>query len=81
MEEIKRKTQSVITDHIDNGNQVWIDELCEGFGDVVGQKGEDVIRIGFQNVNGIKGRISAAHEIFDAISDYDLDILGIAETM
>ena len=61
MEEVTRKTQSVITDHIDNGKQVWSDELVEGFGDVLGQKSDDVIRIGFQNLNRIKGKISASH--------------------
>ena len=80
MAEIKQTTHAEITDYIDNGNQVWSDELCEGFEDDVGQKSEDVIRIGFQNENGIKGRIGAAHEIFDAISEKELDIFCIAET-
>ena len=38
-----------------------------------------MIRIGFQNVNGVKGRLDAAHEIFDVISDKELDIFGVAE--
>ena len=38
-----------------------------------------MIRIGFKNVNGIKGKISASHEIFGAIVDKDIDIMGIEE--
>ena len=43
-------------------------------------KSEEVIRIGYQNVNGVKGRLDAAHEIFDVISDKELDIFGAAKT-
>ena len=73
------KVQSKLTDHIvvNDGNQQ--EELCEGFGDQMIQKGEEVIRICFQNINGIKGKITASHEVFDAIIDKELDIMGIAE--
>ena len=50
---MKMRTHSTISDHIiveDSKNQ---DELCKGFGNVMVKKGEDVIRIGLQNVNGI----------------------------
>ena len=39
-----------------------------------------MIRIGFQNINGIKGQFAAAHEILNAMEEKELDILGIDET-
>ena len=79
--EIKLKTQVEITEYVNNGNQEWRDELCEGFGDNIEQKSEEVINIGFQNVIGVKGRLDADHKIFDVIKEKDLDICGIAEKM
>ena len=38
------------------------DDLLEDYGDKIGRKEEGHIRITFQNINGIKGRINAAHE-------------------
>ena len=69
MEETKQTTQVAINEYLNNGNQVWSEELCEGFGYDVGQKSEDVIRLGFQNLNGVKGRLDAAHGIFDVINE------------
>jgi len=80
MEKGQRKTQGEITEYVNSGSQEWRAELCEGFGDALEHKSEEVIRIGFQNVNGVKGRMDMAHEIFDVISDKELDIFGVAET-
>ena len=55
------------------------EELCEGFGDQMIEKGVEKIRIGFQNINGIKEKITALHEVFDAKVEKYLDIMGIAE--
>ena len=56
------------------------DDLLEDYGDKIGRKEEGHIRIAFQNINGIKGRINAAHEVFTTVEEKDMDILGIAET-
>ena len=80
MEKRRRTTQVEITEYVNSGSQEWRDELCEGFGDDLEHKSEEMIRIGFQNKNGVKGRLDTAHEIFDVISDKELDIFGAAET-
>ena len=80
MEKQKRTIQEKITEHVSSGSQEWRNELCEGFGDDLEHKSEEVIRIGFQNVNGVKGQLDTAHEIFDVISDKELDIFGAAKT-
>ena len=74
------KIQEEITEYVNSGSQEWRAELCERYGDELEHKSEEVIRIGFQNVNGVKGRMDMAHEIFDVISDKELDIFGVAET-
>ena len=73
------KSQSTLIYHIivDDGNHQ--EELCKGFGDEMIKKGEEVIRIGFQNVNGIKVKITASHKVFGAIIEKELDIMGIEE--
>jgi len=50
------------------------------YGDRLGEKGAGKLRIGFQNINDIKGPINAANEIFEVIEDKDVDIMGLAET-
>ena len=55
-------------------------ELIVDYGDRLGHKDTGKIRIGFQNINGIKGPINAANEIFDVIEDKEVDIMGLAET-
>ena len=52
----------------------------EDYGDKIGQKDDGKIGIGFQNINGIKGRINAVHEVFTTMEENEMDILGIAET-
>ena len=76
---MKIRTQSTIKDNITVGDGKHQEELCKGFGDEMVKKGEELIRILFQNVNGIKGKISASHKVFDDIMDKELDIMVIAE--
>ena len=56
-----------------------MEELCEGFGDKLVMKQEETMRIGFQNINGFKGNITASHEVFDVIAEKEIDIMGVAE--
>ena len=60
----------------DGGN---LEELCKGFGDEMVEKEEEIVRIGFQNVNGLKGRMDASHEVLGVVAEKDIDIMGIAE--
>ena len=73
------KVQSRLKEYIvvDDGKKQ--EELCEGFGDQMIEKGEEIIRIGFQNINGIKEKITASHEVFDVIAEKEIDIMGVAE--
>ena len=43
------------------------------------EKGEETVRIGFRNINGLKGNITASHEVFEVVAEKDIDIMGIAE--
>ena len=52
------------------------DELLEDYGDKIYQKDDGNIRIGFQNINGINGRINAAHEVFATMEEKEKDTLG-----
>ena len=55
------RVQTRLTEHgmiNDGGN---LEELCKGFGDEMVEKEEETVRIGFQNVNGLKGSITASH--------------------
>ena len=54
--------------------------LLEDYGDKIGRKEKGHMRVAFQNINGIKGRINAAHEVLTTIEEKDIDILGIADT-
>ena len=69
-----RLTENVV---MDNGKH--LEELCEGFGYEMVKKGEDTLRIGFQNVNGFKDNITASHEVLVVVAEKDIDIMGIAE--
>ena len=62
---------------VDDGGQ--LEELCKGFGDEMVVKDEEMVRIGFQNINGLKGRIDASHEVFSVVAEKDIYIMGIAE--
>ena len=50
------------------------------YGDKINQKDDGNIRIGFQNINGLKGKITAANEVFAMMEEKEMDILGVAET-
>ena len=39
-----------------------------------------MVRIRFQNVNGLKGEIMAAYKMFDMMPEKEIDIMGMAET-
>ena len=56
-------------EHVVVDDAKHLEELCEGFGDNMVEKGEETIQIGFQNINGIKGNITASHEVFDVIAE------------
>ena len=62
---------------MDDGGQ--LEELCKGFGDEMVVKDEEMVRIGFQNINGLKGRIDASHEVLSVVAEKDIDIMGLAE--
>ena len=74
-----KRVQTTLTETYRETNRCT-DGLLEDYGDKIGRKEEGHIRIAFQNINGIKGRINAAHEVFTTIEEKDIDILGIAET-
>ena len=61
------RAQSTIKDHITVGDVKYQEELCKGFGDEMVKKGEEVIKIGFQNANGIKRKITESHKLFNFI--------------
>ena len=71
--------QTRLKEHVvvDDGNH--LEELCRGFGDEMVDKEEETVRIGFQNVNGLKGNITASHEVLGVVAEKDIDIMGIAE--
>ena len=71
--------QTSLTEHVVMDDGEHLEELCKGFGDEMVEKGEETVRIGFQNINGIKGNITALHEVFGVVAEKDLDIMGIAE--
>ena len=73
------KIQRKLTEHVVVDDGKHLEELCEGFGDKMVEKGEETIRIGFQNINGIKGNINASNEVFDVVAEKDIYIMGIAE--
>ena len=73
-------TQSCLTEYGGWEKNDEKDELIVDYGDRLGEKGAGKLRIGFQNINGIKGTINAANEIFEVIEDKDVDIMGLAET-
>ena len=52
----------------------------EDYGDKICHKDNGNIRIGFQNINGLKGRITAAHEVFATMEEKEMDILDVKET-
>ena len=74
------RLQTTITEKFGNEINKGNDDLLEYYGDKIGQKYDGNICIGFQNINGIKGRINAAHEVFTTMEEKKMDILGIAET-
>ena len=53
--------------------------LCEN-GYKIDKKDEGNMRIRFQNITGFKGMITAAHEVFVAMEEKEMYILGISET-
>ena len=67
--------QTRLTEHgvMDEGGHVK--ELCKGFGDEMVEKEEETVRIGFQNVNGLKGSITASHEVLGVVAEKDIDIM------
>ena len=62
---------------LDDGKH--LEELCEGFGYEMVEKGEETVRIGFQNINGLKGNITLSHEVFGVVAEKDIDMMGIEE--
>ena len=58
-----------ITEQFGNDLNKGNDELLEDYGDKICKKDEGNIRIGFKNINGLKGRITAAHEVFATMED------------
>ena len=75
-----KQLQTTITETFGNETNKGNDDLLEDNGDKIFQKEDGNIRIGFQNINGIKGRINEAHEVFTTMEEKEMDILGIVET-
>ena len=73
------KVQARLAEHVVVDDVKHLEELCEGFGDKMVEKGEETGQIGFQNINGLKGNINASHEVFDVVAEKDIDLMGIAE--
>ena len=63
------KIQARLTEHVVVDDGKHLEELCESFGDKMVEKGEETIRIGFQNINAFKGIINASHEVFDIVAE------------
>ena len=76
MTQVKTKITEQFGNEINKDNY----DLWEDFDDKINQKNDGNIRIGFQNINGIKGKITAAHEVFATMEEREMDILGVAET-
>ena len=74
-----KQLQTTLTETYGETNRCT-NNLLEDYSDKIVRKEEEHIRIAFQNINGIKGRINAAHEVLTTIEEKDIDILGIAET-
>ena len=45
------KLKSRLTEHVVVNDGKHLEELFEGFGDKMVEKGEETVRIGFQNIN------------------------------
>ena len=73
------RLQLRLTEHGMMGDGGQLEELCKGFGDEMVVKEEEIVRIGFQNINGLKGRMDASHEVLGIVAEKDIDIMGIAE--
>ena len=73
------KVQTILTEYVVMDNRKHLDELYEVFGDEMVEKREEIVRIGFQNINGLKGNITASHEVFGVVAEKNIDIMGIAE--
>ena len=74
-----KRVQTLLTENYGTSAKCT-DGLLEDYGDKLDKKEEGHIRIAFQNINGIKGKINALHELLTKIEEKDIDILGIAET-
>ena len=56
-----KRLQTTLTETFGNETNRSNYDLLEDYGDKIGRKEEGHIRITFQNINGIKGRINVAH--------------------
>ena len=74
-----KRVQTLLTENYGKTTRCT-DGLLEDYGEKLYRKEEGHIRIAFQNINGIKGKINASHEVLTTIEEKDIDILGIAET-
>ena len=57
-----RCVKTNITNQFEPQGTRWGNGLIEEYGDKIGNKDDNTIRIGFQNINGIKGRFTSEHE-------------------
>ena len=74
-----KRVQTTIVGQFGRERNRGNDELLSDYGDKIDQKDKGNIRIGFQNINGLKGKITAAHDVFATMGEKEMDILGIAE--
>ena len=56
------------------------DDIFRPYGDCLEQKKNNITRLGFQNINGIKGPLEQSLEILEVMDSKDMDIFGVAET-
>ena len=61
-------------------NNEYTEDLLVPHGDKIEEKQRNIIRLGFQNINGIKGPLDQTLEILEEMGSKNIDILGTAET-
>ena len=63
-----KHVQTLLTENCGTSDKCT-DALLEDYGDKLDKKEEDHIRIAFQNINGIKGKINALHKVLTTIEE------------
>ena len=75
-----KRVQKTITEQFGNERCKDNDEFLKDYGDKINQKDNGNIRIGFQNINVLKWKITSAYEVFVTMEEKEMDIMGIVDT-